>query len=53
MATELSQRCDRVMLFADAANRDSNSIYEAMGFAAVGEIVEADLAPPCRAARPS
>lgn len=41
VAGELQPRCDRIMLFADAANRDSNSIYEAMGFVVVGELVEA------------
>lgn len=43
---ELALRCDRIMLFADAANLDSNSIYEAMGFAVASEIVDAELLPP-------
>ena len=32
-----------VMLFADAANPQSNSIYEALGFAEVARIVEVDI----------
>ena len=43
VATRLLDECDTVMLFADAANRDSNSIYEQLGFAAVAEIVELEL----------
>jgi predicted GNAT family acetyltransferase len=31
------------MLFADAENPGSNSLYERLGFAAVAEIVEVDL----------
>ncbi len=45
ITTGLVDRCDQVMLFADAANPESNSIYEAMGFAVVAEIVEAELRP--------
>ena len=43
IAARLLDECDTIMLFADAANRDSNSIYEQLGFAAVAEIVELEL----------
>ncbi len=43
IAASLTSECDRVMLNADAENPGSNSIYERLGFAAVAEIVEADL----------
>ena len=43
VANALLASCDVVMLFADAANPDSNSIYERLGFRAVAEIVEVDL----------
>ena len=40
---ELLPRCARVMLFADAENPASNSIYRAMGFTAVGQVVETQV----------
>ena len=43
VASLLSARCDQVMLFADARNPGSNSVYERLGFAVVAEFVEADL----------
>jgi predicted GNAT family acetyltransferase len=43
VAARLAQRCDQVMLYADAANPDSNSIYERLGFTVVAETVELDL----------
>lgn len=43
VAESLTSQCDHVMLFADAANRESNSIYERLGFVAVAEYIEADL----------
>lgn len=43
IAVELSARCDQVMLFTDAANPASNSVYEKLGFAVIGDTVEATL----------
>jgi predicted GNAT family acetyltransferase len=40
---DLLPRCDVVMLYADAANPASNSIYQALGFVAVGEVVETEI----------
>ena len=45
---ELLPRCTQVMLFADAANPASNSIYQALGFAAVGQVVETQIDPSGR-----
>ena len=44
IARTLATSCDQVMLFADADNQVSNSIYERLGFGTVTEIVEVDLA---------
>lgn len=46
VTTILLEHCDQVMLFADAANPGSNSIYEQLGFAVAGEIVELELVAP-------
>jgi predicted GNAT family acetyltransferase len=43
VAAELTSRCDQVMLYADAANPDSNNIYQRLGFEEVAETVELDL----------
>lgn len=43
VATLLSGRCDQVMLFADADNPASNSVYARLGFTVAAELVEADL----------
>lgn len=43
VVTKLMGECDEVMLFADADNPDSNSVYEKLGFAVAGEIVELKL----------
>ena len=43
VATALLPQCDTVMLYADAANPDSNSVYARLGFGAVDEIVELEL----------
>jgi len=40
---ELAPRCAKVMLFADAENPASNSIYRALGFTAVGQLVETQV----------
>ena len=42
---ELLSRCETVMLFTDAANPTSNSIYAALGYRVVAEVVEAELPP--------
>ena len=43
VAGSLLPQCDTVMLYADAANAGSNSVYARLGFAAVDEIVELEL----------
>lgn len=43
VATHLLTTCDVVMLFTDAANLDSNSVYEQLGFETAGEIVELSI----------
>jgi RimJ/RimL family protein N-acetyltransferase len=43
IAMKLTSSCDTVMLFADAENPASNSVYERLGFEVVDEVVEADL----------
>jgi predicted GNAT family acetyltransferase len=43
LATELIGECDQVMLYADADNPVSNSVYEKLGFARAGEVVEFKL----------
>ena len=48
VATELLTTCATVMLYADADNPDSNSVYAAMGFEAVGEMAHVRLELPCR-----
>lgn len=45
---QLAPRCTAVMLFADAANPASNSIYRALGFRATGEVVETEIAAATR-----
>lgn len=45
LTMQLLSRCDHVMLFADAANPESNSIYQAMGFEVVAEIVDVMFDP--------
>lgn len=43
LATELQRTCDIVMLFTDAANPASNSIYAQLGFEVVAEVVDVRL----------
>lgn len=43
VAAGLASRCDQVMLYADAGNPESNGLYSRLGFAAVAELVDADL----------
>lgn len=39
----LLPRCTVIMLFADAANRTSNGVYQRLGFRATAELVEVEL----------
>jgi len=50
---ELLPTCATIMLFADAANPASNSVYRALGFRAAGELVEAAVVRADRAEAPS
>jgi hypothetical protein len=45
VAVRLLRTCSTVMLFADVANPDSNSVYSGLGFEPVAEIIEVRLMP--------
>lgn len=52
LAAVLSQQCAIVMLYTDAANATSNSIYERLGFVAVAEWVEVTIGVDARGVTP-
>ena len=45
VSATLRPQCSIVMLYTDAANATSNAVYERLGYTAVADVVEIQLAP--------